>query len=1028
MNRTHIYAMLLISFTFSGQAVEIMAESFETDGQTNRYISTTEFSGSSNDHWGRTDGTDISNVTADYTAFSGLTFWAAEDVNDSSGNLQDVQTILFEDINISVYDNLMFSGLFAAGNENGPGASNYDAGDFLTIQYRVDGGNYINGMCFNYEVGNDGNPQTNEPFGFDANCDGSSDGPAFRLGTAMQNFSFSIPETGLLMDILVSVAVDSGSEELAFDNLVLSGDVSGVDTPPRVLSSDPSNGAVDVLTSSDVVIDFDELVDIGMNAVEISCSVSASQLFPMVAANGVSSISIDPVDFTPFETCTVTVAANLVTDLDDTIDQLDGNNDGTSGDDHVFSFTVEPDVPPVVSMVDPVDGSVGFGEADDITITFSESIDATTNAVVLNCSLSGPVGFTGLPVNDSNTIIINPNTSLMDTETCTLTVVATEITDNDLQADAMVENSNTSFTVGFPVVEIFEIQGSGLVSPYNGLRVTTLDNIVTAVGPAGFFMQTPDARDDFDPVTSNGVYVYTGGAPTVSVGDQIDITGNVTEFFEFTEFEQPGSQIITVDSNNNPLPTALLLNDTFPPTDPTVLACQNESLDYECFEGMHFNMPQGFISVSYVSFFGANRFDVMVKAGSSRAFREPGIDFPGLPGLPVYDGNPELLEMDIDGLGLDYASNNYAAGSEVAISGVFGYDFGEYEIWPSAITLINENVLPGPVRDPEDDEITIASANLYRFFDDIDDPGEEDDDAVIDSMIYADRLDKFAEYFISDLKSPTILGLQEVEKLGVLNDLIAAITDAGGPAYTAALIEGNDRGGIDVAVMYQTALLSNVTVTQLGAAELNTFDNSLLHDRPPLRFEGDVTLPSGTTSVNVLVVHMRSRGGIDSTSDGERVRSKRLQQANSVALMIDGILTEDPEKGLYVIGDWNAFQFTDGYVDVIGQITGDALQSENLLWQEPLFVNDRLTQAVQILAPEEQYSFIFRGTAQVLDNAIMNDVGLMNLLDIEFVRGQADAALIFEDDGTTSVRSSDHDAFVLYLNGDLDLIFENGFD
>jgi len=263
----------------------------------------------------------------------------------------------------------------------------------------------------------------------------------------------------------------------------------------------------------------------------------------------------------------------------------------------------------------------------------------------------------------------------------------------------------------------------------------------------------------------------------------------------------------------------------------------------------------------------------------------------------------------------------------------------------------------------------------------------------------------------------------------VLNDLIAAITTAGGPAYTAALIEGNDQGGIDVAYLYQTALLSNVTIDQLGETELIVgFDGSLLHDRPPLHLRADVSLMQGDFTINVLVVHLRSRGSIDDPTDGDRVRNKRLQQANSVAAMIDDIQTNNPGESLYVLGDFNAFQFTDGYVDVIGQITGEAVETDNLVWTAPQFAADPLHQTVQTLPAEQQYSFVFRGSAQVLDNAIMNDAGLMNLIDMQYVRGQADAALANEDDNSTSTRSSDHDGFVLFIKEDLDLIFKDGFD
>ena len=1018
-------ALMATGMAGSAQAVDILVESFETDGNVGtgdgRYTASQPFNDGTSDHWNRTDGSDIANVTAAYSGFDGSFFWAAEDVNDNGGNGLTPQTLEFIDLDINGLENLAFTGLFGAGNALGPGASNYDAADFVRVEYRIDGAGadpYTAGVCFGYFNAN--NDDFNEPFGLDADCDGEADAPLTQLVPAMASYGFSIPGTGSTLDLLISVSVDSGSEEFGFDDFLLTGDLTGVDNAPEVTSTDPADAAVDVARTSNVLINFSEAVDIAANAVNIDCTSSGVQNFPVALTNNVTSLDIDAADFDNAETCTVTVDDASVTDLDGSIDPMVA--------DYVFSFTVIDDLPPEVSSTEPADGSVGFVNSANLVINFNESVDATVDAATMNCSITGKVAFTGLPANDTGEIILDPTVDLVDGETCDWQIVAAEITDNDGTADNMLANVNVSFTVGFPIVEIFEIQGAGLVSPYDGQTVTTLGNIVTAVDTNGFYMQTPDNRDDADLQTSNGIFVFTGSPVPVVVGDEIDLTGDIVEFFELTEFTNPGSYVLNVVSSANPLPTAIVLDDNFPSGDPTVFPCVDEALEYECFEGMHFVMPQGFVSAASVAFFGANRDDQWVRAGSARAFREPGIEYPGLPGLPVFDGNPELLEMDIDALGLDLAANSYPAGSEIAVTGVFGFDFGEYEIWPSSILVLNENVIPGAVRDAVTDEVTIGSANLFRLFNDVDDPGAEDDGQVEDPLVYAARLQKLGNYFVNDMKSPVIIGLQEIENLDVLNDLITAIATAGGPAYTAALVEGNDQGGIDVAYLYQTALLSNVTITQLGAAELNTFDGSLLHDRPPLRLEGDVALSQDSLSLNVLVVHMRSRGGIDDAVDGERVRSKRLQQANSVAVMIDDIITEDPDKSLYVIGDFNAFEFTDGYVDVIGQITGEAVEADNLVWEAPLFAADPLTQAVQTLAAEEQYSFVFRGSAQVLDNAIMNDVGLMNLMEMQYVRGQADANLNNEDDDATSLRSTDHDGFVLFVYFDTDLIFKNGFE
>lgn len=905
--------VLLISSGLSVQAAEVWSESFETDGQGSRYTSSLEFNDSNSDHWGRTDGSNISNTSGAYTNMDGTWFWAAEDTDDNGGNGDKEQTLTIAGIDISTYTNLQFSGLFAAGNEGGPGSGAYDAPDYIKVQYQVDGGGYIDGMCFGYEE--DAGHPYNEPIGLDADCDGLSDGVAGRLNTTFSNYGFSIPETGSSLDILISVYMDGASEEIALDHLILTGDGGGADVAPTVTTTMPVNGAS------------------------------------------------------------------------------------------------------------------GVADNTDITINFSENVDATSNAVTMTCTTSGVVTFsTGLPASDVAQLVLTPTSNLTDSESCDVTVVAAEITDTDGIPDNMTSNFEFSFIVGYPTVEIYEIQGSGLASPYDGQTVSSNGNIVTAVGSAGFFMQTPDARDDVDDLTSNGIYVYTGGAPTVSVGDEVDVTGVIDEYYDFTEFASPGSQIISVVSSGNALPSAVVFNDSYPPTDPSLFPCGTEAMGLECIEGMWFDMSQGFISSPYVSFFGAESDDLWVKAGSNRAFREPGITYPGEVGLPVFDGNPELLEVDVEGLGLTIPAAGYNAGSEISMQGAVAFSFGDYVLWPSELTVTNENSLPGTVPTATSEELTMGSLNLFRLFNDVDDPGPEDDSQVADPLVYAGRLAKFANYIVHDMQSPDIMALQEVENIDVLTDLATEITGQSGPVYTAALVEGNDQGGIDVGYLYKASVVSNVQITQLGAAEINPYDSSLLHDRPPLQLSADIVLDSYVMPIQVLNVHLRSMGGIDDSGDGDRVRNKRLSQAQSLADMIADIQNNNPGDPIYVLGDFNAFQFTDGYVDVMGQITGTAVDADNMLWAPPVYAANPLTNTTQTLAADEQYSYIFGGFAQALDHAVVDDTGLLFFKEMNYVRGQADAPLIFEDNYNSSLRASDHDGFVLYVSPELDVIFKNGFD
>ncbi|MEM8964263.1 MAG: hypothetical protein AAGD38_22445, partial [Acidobacteriota bacterium] len=122
---------------------------------------------------------------------------------------------------------------------------------------------------------------------------------------------------------------------------------------------------------------------------------------------------------------------------------------------------------------------------------------------------------------------------------------------------------------------------------------------------------------------------------------------------------------------------------------------------------------------------------------------------------------------------------------------------------------------------------------------------------------------------------------------------------------------------------------------------------------------------------------------------------------------------------LILVGDYNAFEFTDGYVDVIGQIRGDINAAQNLL-SGPDLVSPNLTNQVTTIPAVERYSFIFRGTSQVLDHAMTSSVANTYVRDLYYGRGNADAARDLINDATTALRSSDHDGLVLYLMSDYD--------
>jgi len=544
--------------------------------------------------------------------------------------------------------------------------------------------------------------------------------------------------------------------------------------------------------------------------------------------------------------------------------------------------------------------------------------------------------------------------------------------------------------------EIFTIQGAGGSSPFDGFNATTEDNSVTAVGADGFFMQTPTARTDANIDTSDGIWVFTNGDPGVAVGDRVDVSGPIREFFGFTEFSSP-----TVTPNGTGVvPAAVVLNAVVPSDDPTSPSC---AIELECYEGMFVSLPEGLV-VGGTQTFGSDPVaEVHVVGDATRPFRETGVAFPGLGGgIPTWDGNPEVFEVDPDKLG--FANVALPAGSTLAAMGGLGYEFGGYEIWASADVVVKTTADPvAAVRSPVTGEMTVGSLNMLNLFSSAGD--------------FNNRIAKLSNYVRNVLGSPDILAVQEVGSISELTTLANSINGSD-PAvgYVPFLVDSNSNINVGFLV---GADVDTDAITQLGADELLVFDGNTLHDRPPLLFEGRYTDNGLDFPLAVMVVHMRSLIGIDTTGDGDRVRNKRLEQAQSIATKAQDYQVANPGTPFIIVGDFNAFEFTDGYVDVIGQMKGDFDPAQNLL-SGPDLVDPNLVNQVDDVAADQRYSFVFQGNAQVLDHALTNTVADKFARGLQFGRGNADAIHGSINDIGTVNRSSDHDGLVLYMMTDFD--------
>ncbi len=565
----------------------------------------------------------------------------------------------------------------------------------------------------------------------------------------------------------------------------------------------------------------------------------------------------------------------------------------------------------------------------------------------------------------------------------------------------------------FTSATIHAIQGNGASTPYFGLDVTTT-GIVTASKSNGFFLQTAD-EGDFDASTSQGIFVFTGAAPTVTAGDAVVVQGTASEFFNLTQLESSLPGDVVVQSSGNTLPAAVTVTTTM--LDPAGAPDQLER-----FEGMRL-AAAALVSVAPTDDFGEI---AAVLPGVVRPMREPGIPLSDpvpvdpITGvvdccIPRFDGNPERLFVDTDGL---LGSTRTFVTSNVTLTGIVGpldFSFGAYKVLPEAGYAASANASGVAVPVPDADEFTVAGFNIENF------AGNET------------RRQKAALAIRQLMRSPDVIGhieiLDEATLQGLADQVNSDAVAAGesNPAYEARLIRAFLADGVtpssqNVGFLVKT---SRVRIDSVAAEPQGTFTppgggSSLLHDRPPLVLHATVD-PTGANPRPVIVVvnHLRSFIDVDVLgAEGDRVRAKRTAQAESVAQLLQQLQTTNPGTAVISVGDYNAYEFNDGYTDPMSVITGEPTSGDQIVVpMSPDYVTPNYVNLTNILPAAERYSFIFEGTPQALDHVLVNTVAAGYLQRYAVARGNADfpAGPEFAGDVTRPEGSSDHDMPVAFF-------------
>jgi predicted extracellular nuclease len=506
-------------------------------------------------------------------------------------------------------------------------------------------------------------------------------------------------------------------------------------------------------------------------------------------------------------------------------------------------------------------------------------------------------------------------------------------------------------------VPIWAIQGVGFNSPYKLEEVTT-SGVVTGVFPGlgGFWIQETETDDDVS--TSAGVFVFLADLQLdVEIGDMVEVTGQVREVSQQTQVRiDEGADLHFLSHGNEP-PEAVNLD---PPVSEEISAAY-----YEALEGMLVQVSDSARAVSPTSKYGEYSL-VLPHHGVERLYR----------------GNENgMMIMVDDGMAIvhqDRSTLSYVVETGDEVSGLMGplaYTYGQYKIEPISEPQVNTKDRPLPALEPtKEDEFSVMTWNVENLFDIIDPhPSSPPRPRRVE---YELALTKVANTILA-AGVPTVVGLQEVENLGILEDLAAhdALAEY---RYQPALLDGTDSRGIDVGYLVRGDRAEIVRVEQFVAEEGLT-------SRPPLLVEIEVETRGEALKLYVINNHFSSMSG------GELVTEpRRVAQAAWNVKILGGVIKDDPQAFLAVIGDLNSYLYSPP-IDVLREAG--------------------LTHVFEILPEVDRYTYIFEGVSQTLDHILVTPSLWERLIRVGVLHADADYPPS-EPGDTSPERKSDHDPVV----------------
>ncbi|MFG2144794.1 endonuclease/exonuclease/phosphatase family protein [Streptomyces sp. NPDC048696] len=561
-----------------------------------------------------------------------------------------------------------------------------------------------------------------------------------------------------------------------------------------------------------------------------------------------------------------------------------------------------------------------------------------------------------------------------------------------LGAGLLAGTSSAAAGPSAPVTaRIHDIQGTTRTSPLAGQQVTEVPGVVTGVrtygSSKGFWFQ--DTAPDDNPATSEGIFVFTGSAPTVAVGDAVKVAGTVTEYVpgglssgnqSLTQISKP---TVTVLSSGNALPAPVVITARSvpgrytPAGDPAAggsvngltLQPKKYATDYyESLEGMNVRIGTSRVVGRTDQY---NELWATVKPHENKTKR----------GGTLYssydDQNTGRLQIQslIPTAQQPFPKANVGDTLTGTTEGPLDFNqFGGYTIAARTLGTVKDNGLKREsTRKQRTGELAVATYNVENLH-----PTDPQT-----------KFDALADGIVTHLASPDIVALEEIQdNTGAKDDgtvdasaTIKKFTDAiaakGGPAYQWRSIspendkDGGEPGGnIRQVFLFNPARVSftdrpggdyktAVGVTgpkghpalTLSPGRIDPANPAWVDSRKPLA--GEFVFKGRT--VFVIANHFASKGGDESLlSQHQPVprssEAKRLLQAQAVNGFVKQLLAVDKHARVLAVGDINDFDFSG---------TTKALEA-----------GGALRTAFRSLPKKERYSYVYQGNTQVLDQIL----------------------------------------------------------